>query len=283
MKRFLTILLISLLLVGCAVTEPTTTEIPTTEPVAVTEPAIMTEPTEPVAIHYSQEQAMIEGFLVMQLGDVRHNQQNWFDFLETSQTGELAQLNVIHFFDNGSGWGQILYELSFDGTNYIVQYQKDGEIVTDSASSLIEEAGILEDSAEPYDAYHRFRLNDLVLYEDLIIIPEIDSGNPISLHAKEGDPALQDYITDEQLAPIVSLLSRAEYLPCEPEDYLYGMKLLTADTSGEGIILELDLRYGNYRYGTQVFHYGDVTDLLTALGLESWPDSVLEEFKDFLN
>ena len=151
MKRYLAILLIGMLLSGCAVKEPAATQMPVTEPVPVL------EPTEPAAMEYSQEMAMLEGFLVMQLGDVRHNQQNWFNFLEKARAGEQSQLNVIHFFDNGSDWGQIFYELSFDGTNFAVHYQKDGEIVTDLASTLIEETGILEDSAEPYDVYHRFR------------------------------------------------------------------------------------------------------------------------------
>lgn len=282
MKQILIILSIAILLTGCTATESAATEVPVTESVPLSESAVITEPTTPVSNHYSQEQAMIEGFLVMQLGDVRHNQQSWFDFLEKTKAGQQTRLNVIHFFDSGSGWGQILYELSFDGSDYVVHYHDSGEVVTNTAPALIEESGMLENSAEPYDAYHRYRLNDLVLYEDLIIIPELNSGKPISLHTKEGDPALRDYITNEELTPLVSLLSGAEYLPCEPVDYLYGMKLLTTDSSGEGIVIELDLRYGNYRYGTQVFHYGEVSDLFAVLGIDQWPESVLTEFKDFL-
>lgn len=232
---------------------------------------------------YSQEQAMIEGFLVMQLCDVRYNQQNWFTFLEKTQAGEKTEFNIIHFYDNGSGWGQILYELSYDGLNYTVRYYQDGQWITDTAPALINESGLLDDADEPYDIYQRYRLNDLVLYEDRIIIPAFDANKPISLHAKEGDPALRDYLSYDEISSIITLLSKAEYLPCEPEDYLYGMKLLTADASGEGIVIELDLRYGNYRYGTQVFHYGEVTDLFAVLGMEQWPDSVLVEYKDFLN
>ncbi len=276
MKRLLVLICIALLMSGCAVQNA---DIPP-ESQSVEPTDVLDVEDVPV---YSQEQAMIEGFLVMQLGDVRHNQQNWFAFLEKTLAGEQAELNVIHFYDNGSGWGQILYELSFDGSVYTLCYQNDGELITETASALVEESGELDDSNEPYDAYHRYSLNDVVLYEDRIIIPAFDSNIPISLHAKEGDPALRDYTAVEDISPIVSLLSGAEYLPCEPEDYLYGMKLLTADTEGNGIVIELDLRYGNYRFGTQVFHYGEVADLFAVLGIEQWPDSVLKEFKDFLN
>ena len=276
MKRLLISICIVLLLSGCAQRESAfAEELYTTE--QSTEAFIR----EKVTL-YSQEQAMIEGFLVMQLGDVRYNQQNWFAFLEKTRAGENAELKVIHFFDDGTGWGQILYELSYDGLNYTVCYEKDGQQVTDTAAILIEESGELADTDEPYDTYQRYRLN-VILYEDRVIVPAFDAHKPISLLTKEGDPALRDYITDEELAPIVSLLSGAEYLPCEPEDYLYGMKLLTADVGGDGIVIELDLRYGNYRYGTQVFHYGEIADLFAVLGLDQWPDSVQNEFKDYLN
>ena len=274
MKRLLVLLCILFTFTGC--TGHDIDHVSTEKPAEETAPAL----SVPV---YSQEQAMIEGFLVMQLGDVRYNQQNWFDCLEKAHAGEQTQLNVIHFFDKGSGWGQILYELSFDGVNYTVCYQQNGETVTETASALMEESGVLDETAEPYDAFHRFSLNGLVLYEDLIIIPEFCSDVPISLHAKEGDPALRDYTSPEDVIPIVKLLSDAEYLPCEPVDYLYGMKLLTADEAGDGIVIELDLRYGNYRYGTQVFHYGDVESLFEALHIDGWPDSALAEYKDFLD
>ena len=270
------LLCVLLFLVGCAANH---TEI-ATESIGIeaTSDMCAAEPAK-----YSQEQAMIEGFLVMQLGDVRYNQQNWFAFLEKTRAGENAELKVIHFFDDGNGWGQILYELSYDGLNYTVCYEKDGQQVTDTAAILIEESGELADTDEPYDTYQRYRLNDLILYEDRVIVPVFDAHKPLSLHAKEGDPALRDYIMPEEISAIVSLLSAAEYVPSEPEDYLYGMKLLTADDGGNGIVIELDLRYGNYRYGTQVFHYGEVADLLAVLGIEEWPDSVLAEYKDFLN
>ena len=270
MKRLFVLVCVLLLLSGCG---QKAADIPVASPVE------KTEASNPADVPmYSQEQAMIEGFLVMQLGDVRYNQQNWFAFLEKAQAGESAEINVIHFYDNGSGWGQILYELSYDGTTYSVSYQKDGAQVKDSASPLTEQTGYLEDADEPYDWYHRYCLNDLVLYEDKVIVPDFKSDIPISLHAKEGDPALRDYTDPEEISQIVSLLSGAEYLPCEPEDYLYGMKLLTADADGEGIVVELDLRYGNYRYGTQVFHYGVMEDLFEVLNIDCWPDSVLREF-----
>ena len=268
MKRLLVLIGIVFLMSGCAQRDSVISE-----EVEITD-------NEEVPV-YSQEQARIEGFLVMQRGDVRYNQQNWFSFLEKTQAGKKAALNVIHFEDNDSGWDQTLYELSYDGLNYTVRYQNNGHWVTDTASALIEATGKFEDADEPYDEYQRYCFNDLVLYEDRIIVPAFDSDKPISLHAKEGDPALRDYTTREEISTIVSLLSAAEYVPCEPEDYLYGMKLLTADGSGDGIVLELDLRYGNYRYGTQVFHYGEVAELFAVLGIDQWPDSVLNEFRIF--
>ena len=81
----------------------------------------------------------------------------------------------------------------------------------------------------------------------------------------------------------MELLWNAEYVPSEPDDYVYGMKLLMTNRDGKELVIELDLKQGYYRYGMQNYHYGEVEDLFAVLQIEAWPDSVLEEFKDFLN
>ena len=61
------------------------------------------------------------------------------------------------------------------------------------------------------------------------------------------------------------------------------MTLLMTNREGKDIVIELDLQQGNYRYGMQTCAHGEISDLLAALDINRWPDSVMEEFGTFLN
>jgi len=99
---------------------------------------------------------------------------------------------------------------------------------------------------------------------------------------KEGEPPVESYTAVETVDPILQLLMTAEYLPAEPEDYVYGMKLLMTNRDGKPLVIELDLNRGVYRYGMQCYAYGEVPDLFAALDMDGWPESVLEEFRAFM-
>lgn len=281
MKRYLSYLLVlTLLLTGCSNSEPVET-VPG-QTTAVTETTIPTE-TEPERQQISQEMAMLEGYVVMEDMDVRHNQQNWFIFLEQTRAGESAEISIINYFYTENGWSQSRYDLFFDGTLYTVKFMSNEEELTVSAEEIIEYIGTLDDFVEPYDSYIRYCLSDLVLYQDLIAEPNFEGVNEIALHSKEGEPPVQVYADENAVNAILALLSNAEYLPCEPSDYLYCMKLIVTNAEDKELIIELDYRYGNFRYGTQTYHYGELSDLFAVLQINHWPDSVIAEFDAYLN
>ena len=229
---------------------------------------------------YSQEQAMLEGFVVMQDGDVRHNAGAWFDFLASCGEGKPAHVTVAQYTTGDSG--ACYYDVTFDGSAYTAAFEQDGRYTAETAEVLVRENGSCDDTMEPYDSYEAYLLNGIVLYRDLMAEPDYEGVTEIFLHAKEGKPPLKTY-TGEAAGNILQLLMTADYLPAEPEDYLYGMKLLMTNRDGKELVIELDLRQGNYRYGMQTYAYGEVADLLAALEMDRWPDPVLEEFGEFLN
>jgi len=258
---------------GCGMNEaPLSTE-------SVTEPET-TEQTQPEMI-LSHEIAMLEGYVVMDEGDVRHNTDIWVKFLDTSEAGNAASVTVVSFFLKDTGYDYIKYDLNFDGNVYTVEYERNGAVVRESAHELVYSTGALDPSNEPYDSFEQYALNDVVIYTDLIAEPEFEGVKEIFLHDKEGNPPIQVY-TGDSLQPILDLLWTAKYVSCEPENYAYGMKLLMTNRDGKELVIELDLNQGYYRYGMQTYQYGDVSNMLAALKMEQWPDFVLAEFEEYL-
>lgn len=227
---------------------------------------------------YSQEMAMLEGFVVMQDGDVRHNAGSWFAFLEKAQAGESCAVTVVQFTQEA----YIRYDIDYDGHDYTVTFEKDGQTVSEASQVLVIDSGLCSDSAEPYDYFESYLLNDIVLYRDRIAQPDYEGVTEIFLHTKEGEPPIRSYTESAELEAILQLLMMAEYAPVEPEEYIYGMKLLMTNRDGKEQVIELDLNQGYYRYGMQTYRYGEVKDMLAALGLTQWPESVQEEFAQFL-
>ena len=228
--RIFIILISLLLLTACAVQKPSDT-IPST--ISTEVETSVTEVTEP-EILWNCEQAMIEGFLVMRDGDVLHNQGNWFAFLESAKAGEPAEICVMDFTytENGSVYNR--YDLSHDGKQYVLQYEKDGELVTEHASDLTYTEGELDGALEPYDRYQRYTFNDLVLYQDLIAEPDYTGVTEIRLHEKEGHPPVRIYSDSASVEAVLDLLKGAEYLPVEP-DYMYCMKLIMNNAEGTSL------------------------------------------------
>ncbi len=232
---------------------------------------------------HSQEQAMLAGFVVMQDGDVRHNAGKWFEFLEICQVGQPARVTIAQYAMGDSGTDDRYYEVSFDGSTYTVVFEKDGHRFTDSAETLTLDSGLCNDTMEPYDSYVAYSINDILIYRDLIAEPDYEGVAEIFLYAKEGESPHKSYTDPNTVDNILQLLMTAEYMPVEPENYLYGMKLLMTNRDGKDLVIELDLQQGNYRYGMQTYAYGEISDLFATLDINQWPDSVMEEFGAFLN
>lgn len=277
MKKTMVLLCLIFLLAGCG-TENVEPTLPVTT-VPITE-AVATEQTQPPVI-LSHEIAMLEGYVVMDSGDVRHNAGSWVKFLNACEAGETASVTVVSFIPGDAGYTYSKYDLTFDGSVYTVEFEKDGELFRVSAPELVYSTGRLEGSQEPYDSYEQYALNDVIVYTDLIAEPDFEGVSEIYLHAKEGEPPVKTYAGDS-IQPILELLWEADYVPCEPEDYVYGMKLLMTNRDGQELVIELDLNEGYYRYGMQNYCYGEVADLFIALGIDQWPDSVLAEFAEFI-
>ena len=275
MKRLCWFLCLILLLTGCAVKDAEISV--ATEPVTV---PVQPQETQPQFV-LSHEIAMLEGYVVMDEGDVRHNAGNWVKFLDACEKGETASVTVVSFFLEETGYSYVKYDLSFDGSTYTLKYEQNGELFQVSAQELTYKSGRLESSGDVYDSFEQYSLNDVVVYADLIAEPDFEGVKEIFLHAKEGAPPVKSYAADA-LQPILELLWNANYVPSEPEGYLYGMKLLMTNRDGKELVIELDLKQGYYRYGMQNYHYGEISDLFAALRIDGWPDSVLAEFGNFL-
>ena len=279
--RILSVLLLGLVLAGCG-EAPAKTAVPA-ETRTVTETATVPEVQTEPELFYSQEMAMIDGCIVMQDGDVRHNAGSWFAFLESCQAGETSEVTVAQYTMGAAGSDCVIYDLTFDGNDYTVSFEKDGQMVTEASQVLVMDTGLCDATMEPYDSYEQYSLNGIVLYRDVIAQPDYEGVQEIALHAKEGEPPVKSYTAPDEVDRILQLLMSAEYIPCEPEGYVYGMKLLMTNRDGKPLVIELDLRQGVYRYGMQNYQYGEVADLFAALGIDQWPERVLEEFSGFLS
>ena len=252
MKHILMLLCLTVLLTACA------REDASEATMSVGSEAHASMESAPVML--SQESAMLEGFVVMQDGDVRHNAGSWFDFLEKCRAGESCAVTVVQFC---SGADYVRCDLAFDGNDYTVFLEKDGQLTIETSQVLDFENGLFHDTEEPYDSYEAYLLNDIVLYRDLIAQPDYEGVTEIFLHAKEGEPPVKSYTDAASVGPI--------------------LQLLMTNRDGQELVIELDLNQGIYRYGMQTYAYGEVSDLFAVLGMEQWPDSVLEEFASFLN
>lgn len=276
-------LLLTVILIGCKETKPEETTLLETEASSTVTTAPESLPTQSVPAQkwISQEEAMIEGFVVIQDGDVRHNQNRWQIYMDAVERKEISSVTVMHYIRTETGYEQIRYHLSYDGSLHHLSYMENGAKTEKTYTQLLKQQVILDDSWEPYDYTIRYLLanddNEDVLIEDLIAETELDGVSEFSLYLKEGEPALNHYQDSAQVNAVLSLLNQAEYLFGAPENYYYGAKLIMTNGKGEQLVLELDLNQGNYRYGMQTYCYGKVSDLLNLLGLEKWPKEIYAE------
>lgn len=247
------------------------------------------EPTKPPAVEdpwISQEQAMGMGFVVVQDGDVCHNQAEWMRYLTAAENKEPACVTVMQYFRTEEGWRQIRMDLSCDGMVHTLIRRENGEKTEKTYEKILTRQIPLDDSREPYDSAMCFLLangeEEDVLFEDLIADADVAGVREIALHLKEGEPALCVYSDTQNVEEILSLLSHGEYLFAAPEEYYYGAKLLMTNGRGEQLVIELDLNQGNYRYGMQTYCYGDVSDLLRVLGFPDWPEEVYAEHGSYI-
>lgn len=281
-KSCILILLIFLLLVGCS---PAPAESPSAEETAP-------ETTEAVPQYpaLSQEQAMIEGYVVMVDGDVRHNQHNFITFEETARQGIPVSVKLAHYNQGENGTECILYDLAFDGTNYLLTTGGETYSFSDLSSGTFihKKPKELSPYPEPYNAAEIYRLfNDdnlnklegIEIYKDLTVHPDLTGITEVGLYLKEGDPPLKTF-TGDDAKTVVNFLEYAitRYLSAPPTQYLYGAKLIMVNGEGQELVFELELNEPIIRYGMQHYEYYRMFELFDALDISGWPDEVWTEY-----
>lgn len=276
------------LLIGCAHSEVPATQ--TSEAPLLAENTVAAV-TEPIAISLpSQEQAMIEGYVVMQDGDVHHNQHIWDAFWE-NVVNSPASVKLAHFTFQESRSTCTVYDLHYTGTDYQLTITDDSGSRTETfLYALKVTGGSLDENQKPYNRWIQYYLTNteleiddfsIMIYQDLIADPDYSGVSQINLHLKEGEPPLKVFSEEAAVASILNLLSDAEYVN-PPVEYLYGVKLIMVNKYGQELVLEIDLNNGVFRYGMQHYRYGEIANLFTVLGLSQWPEDVLVEYQDLL-
>lgn len=280
--------LLAVLLTGCTKAEEKVEETLPADTIQETIPEMTASQAKSVLPEdwYSQEQAMLAGFIVIQDGDVRHNQTRWMQYMTAVENKEPAAVTLMRYQRTEEGSYQIRLDLTFDGERHHLIRRENGEVTEKTYGQLLKQQSLLDDSWAPYDSVIRFLLvngeDSEVLFEDLIAEADFTGVTEIGLYLKEGEPALKTYTDPAQVNTILSLLTHGEYLFGDPEVYYYGAKLLMTNGKGEQCVIELDLNMGNYRYGMQTYCYGEVFELFQVLGLDKWPEEVYAEHGSYI-
>lgn len=274
-SAILILLVLVFLLAGCS-SAPADTE-------ATTPEAAETAPQYPAL---SQEQAMLEGYVVMVDGDVRYNQQNFITFEETARQGVPVSVKLAHYNQGENGTECVLYDLEFDGTGYLLT--TGGE--TYSYSQLNGGTFTNADSKETYNSMFVYVLSDdtvektdkpdpVYIYQDYISNPDLTGITEVGLYLKEGDPPLKTY-TGEEAQTVVNFLENVtmRYLSAPPTQYLYGAKLIMVNGEGQELVFELELNEPIVRYGMQHYEYYRMFDMFDALDIPGWPEEVWAEY-----
>lgn len=254
---------------------------------------------EELAKGYSLEQAEIDGCLVMVDGDVRYNQQSWFDFVDLANHGQTANLRILQHYsprDNEPSH-TFIYDVAYDGNVFILRWcmlgGQDG-IQEETYQYLRSFTGQGETEYVEYDAYERWvltndnrasydemwksyassQLNAIiphqVLYSDLIWFPDHPEIPEKLTHARLVIPEGQDLVIEDTaaLAKLRTLLANAEFLGYYPKTPDFGPELQITGTDGaitsmyvgmDSDMFELD---GNcFDYGPGYDGYGSNNDI----------------------
>lgn len=257
---------------------------PTTE----VDSSLEVEPGSVSETFYNQEQAMLDGCVVMQDGDVRHNQDSWQNFIELTEAGEEASVTVVHYTEEESDTTYIRYGVIFDGSIYTLKITAGEQQLTCTFTGLEMTTGEIKQSQEPYDRYIRYTLTggtgteDVIIVEDRISTPNLSNISTIAFHMKQGEPPLDVYEDPDEIETILKLLKEADYEMVPPEGYILGVNLILHTNDGQEVLLEVDILQGIYRYGNNYYRYGELTDLFQVLGISQWPGEVQQEYSSYL-
>ena len=265
------------------------------------------KPLENLPEIYSGEQAMIDGCLVTRDGEVSENLAVLKDFIETTSRGEPAFIRIVNWY-YGEESHYTAEDLTFDGSQYILEWIEDGRRQSRSYRYLKHFSGEKERENMAYDAYEHYVLvNDnsvswQQIWESLISSqfgaaidhwticsdylyytkhPDLpDKPNCAILEfMDEGLVTVTDF---DRLEKIWILFSEAEFLGYEPKTHSVGvgLNLIITSQNGETITIELDPDSDICRINGEYVWYGKADEpeytykLWEYLGITQWPDIV---------
>ena len=237
---------------------------------------------------YNQEQAMLDGCVVIQDFDVLYNQDSWQNFVELTEAGAETAVTVVHYTEEESDTTYVRYGVIFDGSVYTLKITSGEQQLTHTFTGLERKSGKYDIWTNGRDRYIYYALTgcmdtpDVVVYNDGITTPPLSEANSFDFHLKEGEPPLAVYEDPTEVEAIVNLLERAEYMEVPPSGYVLGVSLFFEMQNGQKARLEMDILQGVYRYKDSYYRYGEVSDLFQVLGITQWPEEVQQEYYGYL-
>ena len=237
---------------------------------------------------YNQEQAMLDGCVVIQDFDVLYNQDSWQNFVELTEAGAETAVTVVHYTEEESDTTYVRYGVIFDGSVYTLKITSGEQQLTHTFTGLERKSGKYDIWTNGRDRYIYYALTggmdtpDVVIYNDGITTPPLSEANSFDFHLKEGEPPLAVYEEPTEVEAIVNLLERAEYMEVPPSGYVLGVSLFFEMRNGQKARLEMDILQGVYRYKDSYYRYGEVSDLFQVLGITQWPEEVQQEYYGYL-
>ena len=271
------------------------------------------KPLENLPELYSGEQAMIDGCLVTRDGEVSENLAVLKEFVETASRGEPAFIRIVNWY-YGEESHYTAEDLSFDGSQYILEWIEDGRRQSRSYRYLKHYSGEKERENMAYDAYEHYVLvNDNSVTWEQIWESLISSQYGASIHhwticsdyiyymkhpdlpdkpnyaiLEFMDEGLVTVLDGDRLEKLIFLFENGEYLGYEPKTHSVGVGLkLIFNTNEAGFatgngdfVIELDPDSDICRINGEYVWYGKADEpeytykLWEYLGITQWPDIV---------
>lgn len=258
-------------------------------------------PLTSLSPYYTVEQAAIDKVVTMVDGDIRYNAHIWKDFLSATESEQPATVRILKYYHEADGNEAVraIYDLEYDGTQYILHGARDGMPYTRTFQHLRREHVAIYPIQRDYDEYECYYLTNsriitlknldddrftdpakadqytpIIVYSDLIAYPahpEIPTNLTYATLDWEGN-TVATVSDSDTLEKLYTLLSNAEEQTSGERPYAPGLSLILYPASGEVVTLKLDTASDLVRVGSSAFYdYGPGTDarreLFTLLGL----------------
>ena len=258
-------------------------------------------PLTSLSPYYTVEQAAIDKVVTMVDGDIRYNAHIWKDFLSATESEQPATVRILKYYHEADGNEAVraIYDLEYDGTQYILHGARDGTPYTRTFQHLRREHVAIYPIQRDYDEYECYYLTNsriitlknldddrftdpakadqytpIIVYSDLIAYPahpEIPTNLTYATLDWEGN-TVATVSDSDTLEKLYTLLSNAEEQTSGERPYAPGLSLILYPASGEVVTLKLDTASDLVRVGSSAFYdYGPGTDarreLFSLLGL----------------